>query len=92
MLQLVVKNQGSYIILGFHNSKENDQKQKSAIFKHIKCHNSKENDQKQKSAIFNHLNISNAYIDLNTNRFPEENLNIDFIVNNRTKPYEMAVI
>ena len=72
MKQLVVKNEGSYIILGFHNSKENDQKQKSAIF--------------------NHLDISNAYIDLNTDRFPEENLNIDFSVNHRTKQYEMAVI
>ena len=60
-----------YIILGFHNSKESDQKQNTEIF--------------------NHLNLSNAYIDLNSERYPEENLNIDFSVNNHVKPYKMAV-
>ena len=33
----------------------------------------------------------NAYIDLNSERYPEENLNIDFGVNNHVKPYKMAV-
>ena len=60
-----------YIILGFHNTKENSQKQNPAIF--------------------NHLNVANAYIDLNSERYPEENLNIDFGVNNHVKPYKMAV-
>ena len=48
-------------------------------------HNSKKNDQKPNLAIFNHLNVSNAYTNLNTERYPEENLNIDFSVNNHTK-------
>ena len=67
-----MKNIYRYFILGFHNSKEKDQKQNPAIF--------------------NHLNVSNAYIVLNTERYLEENLNIDFSVNNHTKPYEIAVI
>ena len=54
-------------------------------------YNSKENDQIQNPVIFNHLNVSNAYIDLNTDRYPEENLNTDFSVNNHAKPYKMAV-
>ena len=60
-----------YIILGYHNSKENDQKQNPAIF--------------------NHLNVSNVYIDLYCERYPEENLNIDISVNKHAKPYKMAV-
>ena len=56
----------------------------------LRFYNSKENDQKQNPAIINHLNVSNAYIDLNSGRYPEENLNIDFSVNNHAKPYKMA--
>ena len=41
--------------------------------------------------MFNHLNASNAHINLNSERYSEENLNIDFNVYNHAKPYKMAV-
>ena len=52
----VGSEKSKYIILGFHDSEDNYQKQNSALF--------------------NHLGVSNAQIDLNSERYAEINSNI----------------
>ena len=49
----------------------------------------KDNDQKKNPAIFDHLKYTNAYVQLNSERYPEENLNVDFDSNIYAKPYKM---
>ena len=50
----------------------------------------KENNQKVNPSNFDHLQVTNAYVQLNSERYPEENLNINFNKNHFVKPYKMA--
>ena len=50
----------------------------------------KDNDQKVNPSNFDHLQVTNAYVQLNSKRYPEENLNINFNKNHIVKPYKMA--
>ena len=50
----------------------------------------KENSQKVNPSNFDHLQVTNAYVQLNSERYPEENLNINFNKNHFVKPYKMA--
>ena len=50
----------------------------------------KDNNQKVNPSNFDHLQVTNAYVQLNSERYPEENLNINFNKNHFVKPYKMA--
>ena len=50
----------------------------------------KDNNQKVNSSNFDHLQVTNAYVQLNSERYPEENQNINFNKNHFVKPYKMA--
>ena len=51
----------------------------------------RDNNQKVNPSNFDHLHISNVYVQLNSERYPEENLNIDFSKNHFSRLYKMAV-
>ena len=50
----------------------------------------KDNNQKVNPSNFDHLQVTNAYVQLNSERYPEENLNINFNKNHFVKPCKMA--
>jgi hypothetical protein len=51
----------------------------------------KDNSQLSNNALFDHCNMKNAYIQLNNERYPEQNLQIDFDSNNYAVVYKMMI-
>jgi hypothetical protein len=49
----------------------------------------KDNDQSKNPAIFNHCNIKNAYVQINSERYPEMDLQLDFENNRYATAYKM---
>lgn len=49
------------------------------------------NNQKKNMGLFSHLNVQNAYVQLNQERYPEHNLNIDFGKNLYTQAVNMYI-
>jgi hypothetical protein len=51
----------------------------------------RDNSQLSNNALFDHCNMKNAYIQLNNERYPEQNLQIDFDSNNYAVVYKMMI-
>lgn len=51
----------------------------------------RDNSQLSNNALFDHCNLKNAYIQLNNERYPEQNLQIDFSNNNYVVVYKMMI-
>lgn len=51
----------------------------------------KDDDQEKNPALFDHCYVRNAYVQLNSERYPERNLNLNFGDNNYITAYKMLV-